>query len=178
VVEAIGDPTEGAIPALIATLADDDHDVRAMAARALRGFREKAAKAVPALIEAYRAGPAWTSAHAADALAWVGPAGQAAVPALREGLLAAQEAEARAMTARALSVHDPGNPDVVPALVLALKGDDRARAAALETLGWMKEQARDAVPALRRLLDDPDASVREKATDVLRRIGGMVEGQR
>jgi hypothetical protein len=60
----------------------------------------------------------------------------------------------------------------VPALVQTLQDPDPAvRLTAVEVLGRMGADARDAVPHLVRLLDDPNLAVRKAAARTLGRIG-------
>jgi len=176
--ERIGpEKTGAAIPTLIEALDDREGAVRAMAARVLAWHGAKAAKAVPALIRAYEQGSGWVSAQAADTLRCLGPAAQAAVPALRKGLKDSDHLETRAMTARALWLLDPGGADMVPVLVEVLEQDDHGgRYSAIETLGWMKERARAAVPALRKMLEDPRMHYRNEVALNLFRIDPKQEG--
>ncbi|HVX10313.1 MAG TPA: HEAT repeat domain-containing protein [Pirellulales bacterium] len=79
----IGDP---ALPALIATLQDPDHSIRAQAARALARMGPKAAPAVPELIVALDDSNEEVRQGAARALGQIGADAEEAVPALIKAL--------------------------------------------------------------------------------------------
>jgi HEAT repeat protein len=79
----IGDP---ALPALVATLRDPDHSVRAQAARALARMGPKAASAVPELIIALDDSNEEVRQGAARALGQIGADAEKAVPALIKAL--------------------------------------------------------------------------------------------
>lgn len=76
------------------------------------------------------------------------------------------------IAARTLPVGSGDAAKVVPALIGALthKGNDVRRSAAIK-LGWFREQAKDAIPALQKAeQNDGDARVREAAGIALSRI--------
>jgi HEAT repeat protein len=79
----IGDP---AVPALIETLHDPDHSIRAHAARALARMGPKAAPAVPDLIVALNDPEKEVRQGAARALGQIGPDAEEAVTALVKAL--------------------------------------------------------------------------------------------
>lgn len=79
----IGDP---AVPALIETLHDPDHSIRAHAALALARMGPKAAPAVPDLIVALNDPQREVRQGAARALGQIGPDAEEAVPALVKAL--------------------------------------------------------------------------------------------
>jgi HEAT repeat protein len=63
-------------------------------------------------------------------------------------------------------------PAAVPALIQALQNPDvSVRRKAVEVLGRVGPDAKDAVPELVKLLDDPDEDVRKSAARTLGRIG-------
>jgi hypothetical protein len=60
----------------------------------------------------------------------------------------------------------------VPQLTEALESDDlNVRLMALNTLGLIGQEAKDAIPAIKKTLDDPDADVQNRAKDALDKIG-------
>jgi HEAT repeat protein len=119
--------------------------------------------AVRALIEAVgNGGATWNDV--AGLAVEIGPAALPAVSQLIKGLPYGDEFQ-RALIAI--------GPAAVPALAAALARDDddlviRARAA--ETLGLMGPSATAAVPALQKLLEDPDEEVHRETEKALRRI--------
>jgi HEAT repeat protein len=110
----IGPPARTAVPALAKALGDDDLRVRLVAPLALA--RVQGAEAVPTLLEALR-DPRMRCA-AAVALEVLGPAAQAAVPALQalaeDGSLAEREAASDALR-RIVPPESPPLPQVVAA---------------------------------------------------------------
>jgi HEAT repeat protein len=73
---------DAAVPALIDTLHDPDHEIRAQAARALARMGNKAGPAVPALVAALDDPNRDVRQGAARALGQIGPDAEEAVPAL------------------------------------------------------------------------------------------------
>jgi HEAT repeat protein len=77
----------------------------------------------------------------------------------------------RVKAARLLQQRKGEPAKVVPALIDALKDTDGdVRWSAAIGLGYFGDQAKDAIPALRELHNDPDARVREGAGVALSRI--------
>jgi HEAT repeat protein len=144
-------------------------EIRMAAAWALEALGPAAAAARPALAEALR-GDSSTGvrAAAAEALGAMGAAGRGSVPALFDTLGDPSEA-VRYTAAQALSRLGPA-PEDIPRLVAALDSPDGYVAAfAAWSLGNLRAQARDAVPALVRVLDRDDTAV--VAAGALARIG-------
>jgi HEAT repeat protein len=127
--------------------------------------------------------------QAADALGQMGPAARAAVPALTEALKDAHVAAYRPAFALALAKIDPAAAKAaVPALIQVLdrKGHavylpeaiaGTARKDAATALGQMGADAREAVPALREAIMDPDQAVQSEATAALKKIEAALERQ-
>jgi HEAT repeat protein len=72
---------------------------------------------------------------------------------------------------------DPANRSLAPAAVpvlnkLVTAKDEILRVQAAGALGDLGPEARDAVPALKKLLDDPNEEVRRTAADSLAKIQG------
>ena len=104
---------------------------------------------------------------AAKALAKMGPAAEAAVPALIKGLQAA-EPRRRWNAAQALGQIGPKAAAAVPSLERLLKDDSiPVRAESARALGRIGDEARRSVPAIVALLDDSDAHVRAMAARAL-----------
>ena len=119
--------------------------------------------------------------QAAEALAQMGPAARAAVPALSETLNDPRLSSYRPYYALALLKIDRQAARVaVPVLIEALVGKDPAlsekaapalRKQAASALGQMGDKARDAIGALGNALGDVDPGVRQQAARALGNIG-------
>src|SRR5439155_8038 len=90
--------------------------------------------------------------RAAEALGRIGPAAKEAVPALARAMKDKDEVSVRAAAAEALGRVGAA---AVPELIEALKGKDAGqRALAAGALGRIGPGAKEAVPALEKVLDD------------------------
>lgn len=152
-------PPDVAVPVLIKVLADDNADVRTAAVAALAGFDKEA---VPALADALKSPHPRICLHAAQALGQIGPAADAAVPALTP-LLASKEkgigTEARGALARFGKV-------ALPALIKALNSEDfTLRRRAVQAIAEIDDA--EAVQALLDALKSPFADVRAEAASAL-----------
>jgi HEAT repeat protein len=177
---------QGATAALAECLDDPDETVRRMAPVALAGIGTAAVDAVPALARALgREDDEVLRARAAYALAEIGPKASAAAPALHKALLKGP-ASVRLNAAQALWAIEEKGADLVPVLCEILDGKENAnlRASAAETLagiGGSKKAAADealgkalrdrGVPTLQKAAEDPDNTVRAKATVSLGAVG-------
>ena len=159
------------------------------AIQALGGFGDRAAPAVPVLIEALADDDAQTRSIAADVLGEIGPKAKEAVPALIRLLRSKGEASSASCStgicvlsarrerlsvpaARALGKIGPNARAAVAPLIEALADPDgTVRYEAVEALGAIGPDAAPAVPALVRALDDRDQSRRGKAAEALGQIG-------
>jgi HEAT repeat protein len=157
----IGPEAEAALPDLVRMLREGQENLplRLPHAIAIIG----GAETVPVLIQALNHPNVSIRQRAAWALGDLGPAAQAAVPALREAL---QNPETRRDAARGLGDIGEGSAAAVPDLI-ALLADDRADDAAVNALGQI---GRAAVPALIRAVESPNAAIRKGAVDALRRM--------
>jgi HEAT repeat protein len=132
-----------------------------------------ASEAVAVLTEVVRSGSHIPPEFAAQALADFGPAAEPALPELvkfaRRTMATHGSAGPRAI--EALGRIAPGTTsadDVVTVLLEALRSDFTAvRRAAIETLPKFGKAAARAIPAIRALLGDPDASIRSAAAAAL-----------
>jgi HEAT repeat protein len=164
---AIAEEDPRMISIVAGALKDRDVEVRQAAAVALGGLGPAAQPAVPALVEALKAGEHDPSANAAEnALYDIGPG---TVPALAKVLQDPSKDAPRFGAARALA---GGGPDAVPPLVKALHHSDvRVRSVAAASLGQIRPPAKAAVPALIEALKDDDRDVRSSAAQGLGAIG-------
>ena len=106
-----------AIPILIGLCSDPDPDVRACAVYSLGAFGERAADAIPALIERLTDSGVYVGQLAADSLAHIGPA---ATPALVEALKQGDPC-VRGRAARALA--HIADLKSIPALIASLEDE-------------------------------------------------------
>jgi HEAT repeat protein len=123
--------------------------------------------------------------QAAMALADMGPGAAAAVPELTK-TMADRDLNVRFWTARALVAIGPAAAPAVPQLVATLavfpggpeklEGPTRyyadARQVSAEALGAIGAGAKDALPALRKALEDPEDTVKQAAREAIGKIEG------
>jgi HEAT repeat protein len=160
-VTALGDlagEVRRVLPALRAALGnagrdDGDDGVRAEAVRALLRAGPQPATEVGALLDALTNEVDVVRFHAAIALGDFGPDGRPAVPALIHASLWDEEPSVRVAAAMALWKIDHKRQPVLHALIQALDGPNELICwIAVDSLGQMGPAAREAVPALRRVL--------------------------
>lgn len=132
----------------------DVHNVEA--SRAFIVLGPSAKEAVPDLIKVFEASSSGESRTAtADSLGWIGPAAQAAVPALQQAV-GDSDSKVRASAAWALGEIHAYAPACVPVLIGALSDPDAwVRLSAAHALGGFGVEAGAAVPALSRLTNAP-----------------------
>lgn len=155
-----------ALPQLIQALRDNDPAVRANAARALHWFGPEAKEALPELLAAVAERNEAVHLAALVAIGEVGPAASTAVPTLT----AVFRAGSRQTQEQALRTLQRIGPAAVPPLVEAARGasGESLRVPALAALEALGPDARDALPVLRELLKDRQATVRARAAAALR----------
>jgi HEAT repeat protein len=133
----------------------------------------EAEKVVPALIEALKHKDNHVRRSSAIKLGAYGEQAKDAIPALQKMAHVDGDARAREAAGIALSRIDPERFPYSPVsgLIEALKdkSSDKRRNAAIQ-LGGLRENAKDAIPALQKAQQDRDAKVREAAGIALSRI--------
>ncbi|MFP4055451.1 MAG: LamG-like jellyroll fold domain-containing protein [Candidatus Brocadiia bacterium] len=151
------------------TPADQLH-VRLPLVELLRDLGPAAKGALPVLTEALDSDDLTIQREAALALRAIGPDAKAAAPSLIP-LLDSRDASIRNLAVSALRVIGP-QPDLVPALVEALRSDYRpVRRYAVQALGELGPKAQAAVPALVELLGGDDRFLKLEAVESLGAIG-------
>jgi HEAT repeat protein len=160
----IGPEAAAAIPALSRCVTDADEAVRRRAVVALGGIAANDRGTVGVLILALRDDSALVRRCAAAALGERRTAARAAIPALLEAL---EEDDVKNRVVAAAALARMG-PRIVPRLTSSLKHPNAGvRRHVVTILG--KLHTRHALTLIRPMLEDPDADVRETATDVLQR---------
>lgn len=154
---------------LAEALACPEEEVRAAAGDVLKSLAVNDPSAVTALASGLRQKDADARQTAARLLKEIGPAARPATAALCEALRD-PDPVIRGRAGQALC--RIGAP-AVPSLVAALGEQDvEVRRATASILGRIGPAAREALPALRRALQDPDAEVRLMAKEAQRKIEG------
>ena len=104
------------------------------------------------------------------ALGKMGPKAKPAIPRL-VGDLEHQDLYVRMAAAEAILTLDPNNPAVGPRLIDGMKtGGVYSRRESAKWTGSMGPRAKEALPQLRRLLQDNNASVRAAAEEAIKKI--------
>jgi tetratricopeptide (TPR) repeat protein len=156
-----------AIPELVAAFKQDDPWVRYGAASALGLMKEKAASAIPALMEALDDESTIVRFAAGKALFQIGPE---SIPPVVEGLKSPQK-RVRLHCAYVVSRFGPEAKDAVSALADALSDKSTSvRAAAADALGGMEKAARPALPALLKARNDKESWVKNSAAEAKMKI--------
>jgi HEAT repeat protein len=163
----LGPDADWAVPELRAALRDGSPEVRGLSAAALGAVGLLSCDAVPDLVRLLTDEPPVR----AQALAALVQIGDAAVPALADGLKDARPV-VRAACAKALALLGADAARALPALRGALADrDPKVRASAAAALGAQGGAAAPATADLISLLKDPDPAVQSRAVEALLRIG-------
>jgi HEAT repeat protein len=166
-----GDPAEG-VPVLVELLADKEWKLRQQAVVALGELGEKAATAVPALHKVLTDDKETeVRAAAAEALGRVGKAAGDAKMDLQEAARD-KDMDLRLRAAGALLRLGLGGKDEMAVVIGALTGDNFKwrRTAIVQLAGLTPETAKEALPALREVMQDPNPLLRREAYYALARL--------
>jgi HEAT repeat protein len=156
------------LPALIRALNDTNEYVREDMALALSKYGPAAETATPALLKALDDGSARVRIMAASALSKIDSSQNAAVIPVFRDVIANGDARDRHWAAVYLHEIDPKNTDIIPVFISSLtKEETGIRISAAYSLLQCGSDAKVAVPALQKALDDADADVRNAARDAL-----------
>jgi HEAT repeat protein len=154
----------------VAVLRSDDLKARGEAYGALMLFGPAVKGAVPALIDALDDPRQQVQIKAAEALRYIGPDAAAPAPALvrKLGIRGPDIGIAWGAEEALVAI----GPAALPSLIRCLEGDDKeARQRAMLILARFGAAARDAVPALAKLVNLPDGVQSGDAIAVLGKIG-------
>ena len=159
----LGKAAQPAFDGLAALLGDPLVEVREVAALTLGSLELDAEAVRPHLARALRDDRAEVRRAALRAIQRLGPPGSILVPDI---ILLASSKENTRLVDRALRPFERTGPDVrsLPELVKELDHEQVAvRLLAIKFLGLAGQNARDAIPALERIREDPNAEVRQQA---------------
>jgi HEAT repeat protein len=161
-----------AVDLLIAMLQDRNDDVRYAATESLGGVKDE--RAVTSLVACLQDAESVMRKAAARSLGSSG--GPIAVKALRKALTDT-DPQVRQAAARALCRASPEDAKgAIPVLVDALGAKQYGRRmSAVKALEMLGSAAADALPALRRLLNDKNSNIRRKAAEALKKIKAAQE---
>lgn len=177
----LGSKASTAVPALVASLGDQDPEVRREVLLSLASMGADAAPAKTAVTKALGDPEVRVRTVAAYALGSMGTVAASAAPELRREL-ESTDPVLRVASAWAL-VHvsqrsDLVAPEVLPVLLQGLKNQSVAvRRGSAEALGRLGKAARSAEGALRVAARDPDESVRNAGLAALERIGIVIDSK-
>jgi HEAT repeat protein len=162
----------GAVPELIALLADPNVRVRSAAVNVLAGLGPVASEAVPALAGRLSREPAGLQSSIVDALAAIGPDARPAIPAL-DALRQTDNPWTRQSIAVARAKIDPSHAAAAAAAIREFAqrddADERSRLASI--LGDFRYVSAESLAALTTLVNDKDRMVAWTAAATLGRMG-------
>jgi len=167
----------GAIREMIAALGDPDRYVRWAATTVFGKMSVKETEgAVPGLGKLLSDDDLKIRQIAAGALQRMGPLAHGALSAINQAIVHG-DVEARLAVFKVVTgLAREDSQTCVPNLIAVLSHEDaRVRKADCETLGKLGSVARDAIPALRRLIGDYDPEVRRAASDAILSITARPE---
>ena len=170
-----GKASQPAFPSLAMLLGDEDVAVREAAASTMGSLELDAETVRPHLARALRDEKAEVRRAAARAIPRLGPQGIILVPDII--LMAARKENLRSVD-RLLRPFERSGPAVqsLPELVKQLEHDQVAvRLLAIRFLGLAGRNAREALPALERIREDPSAEVRQQAKAACEKIQNDAE---
>jgi HEAT repeat protein len=168
-----------AVPDLIALLKDQDSEVRANAAVALRNISSEANTVVPALVNALKDQDAAVRSEVVSALGNMRDAASTELVNALTNALKDRDSTVRATAAEAIG--NIGSVESIPALINALKDPDaEVRLSATRSFKMFNiKDNLDAINILSALIDslsDKDANVRRSASDALISISASFLG--
>jgi HEAT repeat protein len=166
----LGKSAQPAFDALTPLLGDEDATVRAAVASTIGSLELDAETVRPFLARALQDKEMDVRRATSRSIARLGPQGVILVPDI---IVMAARKENRRSVDRLLRPFERSSPDPrsIPELAKLLEHDEAAvRLLAIKFLGLAGRNAREALPALERVREDPDSEVRKQATAVVEQI--------
>jgi HEAT repeat protein len=166
----LGKAAQPALARLTPLLGAEQFEVREAATTALGSLELDAEVLRPHLARALRDDHSEVRRAASRAILKLGPQGAVFIPDI---ILLAEKRENARSVDRMLRRFERSGPDVrsLPELIKELgHKQDRVRLLAIKFLGLAGQNAKDALPALERMRDDPSADVRQQAQAACDRI--------
>tara|TARA_R110002049_G_scaffold215606_1_gene387098 strand:+ start:54931 stop:55524 length:594 start_codon:yes stop_codon:yes gene_type:complete len=159
------------VPTLIKALKDPDFEIRILALKILEHFDGNTKLALSAMIKALDDPNRIVRIAALTPVASFGEKAIDAVPIL-ETWIGSDDEFSHVSAAGHILMIDPSKADeLVPVLLKALESDDIGiRCQTVWLLGQIGEIAKEAMPALKRMLDDENSSVRYVAAEALQSV--------
>jgi HEAT repeat protein len=170
----MGAAAREAVPSLVQNLRRDQPDERRETIDALGAI---GADAVPALGEALASGEAFVRAGAAQALAEIGRAAQSMAPKVADAAARETDPSARAALLAAVTKVGVEPARAVELLIAGVRdNNEQVRHGAINAI-YLLRSANDAlIPALTKLLRDPNPALSERAAVVIARLGPAASG--
>ncbi len=170
----IGPKMKGVVPAILKGTKDPDPEVRLRAVLAMGRLGPGVKEVIPALLSGLEDKDPQVRAAALKALESFGPAAKEAVPAVAARMGQGGPEERLAVAATLLKIDSSQSGRVVPLLILMLKDPSLgppARLRAADLLEQSGSAAQGEIPALAKILADPNAEIRNRVSQLLSRIG-------
>ncbi|QDT91766.1 HEAT repeat domain-containing protein [Gimesia algae] len=162
---------EAAIHALIESLNDSDEDLRILALQILEHIDQNTEPALPAMINALKDPDRNVRIAALTPIASFGAKAIDAVPILEKWIGSDDEFSHVSAVGHILMIDSTRSKELMPVLIKSLKSDDFGiRCQTVWLLGQLGELAKEAMPELKRLLNDDGSSVQGVAAEAIRDI--------
>ena len=165
-----GDET---VSALADALTDPNTDLRILALKVLEYFEGDTEAALSAMIRALEDPQRIVRIAAVGPVAAFGEKAKSAVPILMRWLDSDDKFSRVSAIGHVLQIDPTKVDELLPILVEALESDDCViQCQSVWLLGQLGELAREAVPVLKRMVDDENSFIRREAREALKEISG------
>lgn len=166
----LGPEAKDALPTLFEIAKDKASDLRPNALYAIAVVGPDHKDVIPMLISALEDKDGSVQKFAVNALAHIGPPAKAAIPALSKVLRAKENDWLLDFAIDAFAKIGVEDKEVLPILIQALEPGNECHSSAAKALGEIGPAAKQAVPALLKLLSDKDPAVRKTVGEALKKI--------